>query len=387
MTVTHDTRQGWWNLVIDNSLLLVLGTVTALVWANLDYESYDHFTHGPLHFIVNDIGMVFFFALAAKEIIEARLPGGPLQSPREAAVPLLAAAGGMLAPAGIYVLLTMALDRPELTNGWAIPCATDIAFSYMAARLIFPANHPAIPFLLLLAVADDAMGLLLLAIFYPSGPLSLLNFVLLMVPALGLSYWLKRRRTINYWPYVIIGGGLSWAALFLGGVHPALALVPILPFMPHEKRDLGLFEQREVELPYTMNRFEHAFKVPVQFVLFFFGLVNAGVPLGSVGSGTWIVFAGLLIGKPVGILLMTILGVQLGLRMPSGVTYSQTLVVGLVAGIGFTVALFFATAAFEPGAILDEAKMGALFSFAAAPAAILLGRLLGINPRMPVTTR
>jgi NhaA family Na+:H+ antiporter len=361
--------------------------VTALVWANLDYESYDHFTHGPLHFIVNDIGMVFFFALAAKEIIEARLPGGPLQSPREAAVPLLAAAGGMLAPAGIYVLLTMALDRPELTNGWAIPCATDIAFSYMAARLIFPANHPAIPFLLLLAVADDAMGLLLLAIFYPSGPLSLLNFVLLMVPALGLSYWLKRRRTINYWPYVIIGGGLSWAALFLGGVHPALALVPILPFMPHEKRDLGLFEQREVELPYTMNRFEHAFKVPVQFVLFFFGLVNAGVPLGSVGSGTWIVFAGLLIGKPVGILLMTILGVQLGLRMPSGVTYSQTLVVGLVAGIGFTVALFFATAAFEPGAILDEAKMGALFSFAAAPAAILLGRLLGINPRMPVTTR
>jgi len=387
MTVTHDTRKGWWNLVIDNSLLLVLGTVTALVWANLDYESYNHFTHGPLHFIVNDIGMVFFFALAAKEIIEARLPGGPLQSPREAAVPLLAAAGGMLAPAGIYVLLTMALARPELTSGWAIPCATDIAFSYMAVRLIFPANHPAIPFLLLLAVADDAMGLMLLAIFYPSGPLSLLNFAVLMIPALGLSFWLKRRRTINYWPYLIIGGGLSWAALFLGGVHPALALVPILPFMPHEKRDLGLFDGREVQLPYTMNRFEHAFKVPVQFVLFFFGLVNAGVPLGSVGSGTWIVFAGLLIGKPLGILLMTMLGVQLGLRMPSGVNYSHTLVVGLVAGIGFTVALFFATAAFDPGEVLDEAKMGALFTLAAAPAAIPVGRLLGMSPRMPVTTR
>ena len=381
-TVSKDPRKGWWALTIDNSLLLVAGTLLALAWANLDYESYDHFTHGPLHFIVNDIGMVFFFALAAKEIIEARLPGGPLQSPREAAVPLLAAAGGMIAPASLYVLLTMVLSRPDLVNGWAVPCATDIAFSYMAARLIFPANHPAIPFLLLLAVADDAMGLMLLALFYPSGPLSLLNFVLLMVPALGISWWLKRRRTYSYWPYLVIGGGLSWAALFYGGVHPALALVPILPFMPHEKRDLGLFDEREPRLPYTMNQFEHAFKVPVQFVLFFFGLVNAGVPFGSVGSGTWIVFTGLIVGKPLGILVMTMLGVAIGLRMPRGLTYSHTLVVGLAAGIGFTVALFFATAAFEPGSVLDEAKMGALFSFAAAPAAIMLGRFMGINPRM-----
>jgi NhaA family Na+:H+ antiporter len=284
----------------------------------------------------------------------------------------------------IYFALTVALDRPELASGWAIPCATDIAFSYMAARLIFPANHPAIPFLLLLAVADDALGLLLLAIFYPSGPLSIVNFAAFMIPAIGLSIWLKRRRTISYWPYLIIGGGLSWAALFFGGVHAALALVPILPFMPHEKRDLGLFDEREVELPYTMNRFEHAFKVPVQFVLFFFGLVNAGVPLGSVGSGTWMVFSGLLIGKPVGILLMTMLGVTIGLRMPRGLDYGHTLIVGLAAGIGFTVALFFATAAFQPGAVLDEAKMGALFSFAAAPAAVLLGRLMGMSPRMGV---
>ena len=381
-TVSTDPRKGWWALTIDNSLLLVFGTVLALVWANLDYESYDHFTHGPLHFIVNDIGMVFFFALAAKEIIEARLPGGPLQSPREAAVPLLAAAGGMIAPASVYVLLTMVFSRPDLVNGWAVPCATDIAFSYMAARLIFPANHPAIPFLLLLAVADDAMGLMLLALFYPSGPLSLVNFVALMVPALGIAWWLKRRRTYSYWPYLILGGGLSWAALFYGGVHPALGLVPILPFMPHEKRDLGLFDEREPALPYTMNQFEHAFKVPVQFVLLFFGLVNAGVPLGSVGSGTWIVFTGLIVGKPLGILLMTMLGVMIGLRMPKGLNYSHTLVVGLAAGIGFTVALFFATAAFEPGGALDEAKMGALFSFAAAPAAILVGRLMGISPKM-----
>jgi NhaA family Na+:H+ antiporter len=380
-TAPHSPRTGAWAFMVDNSLLLVIGTLTALVWANLDLESYDRVTHGALHFIVNDIGMVFFFALAAKEIIEARLPGGPLAAPREAAVPLLAAAGGMIAPASLYVVLTLALDRPELMRGWAVPTATDIAFSYLAARLIFPRTHPAIPFLLLLAIADDALGLMLLAVFYPSGPLSFTSFAALMIPAIGVSIWLKQRRTMSFWPYVILGGGLSWSALYFGGVHPALALVPILPFMPHEKRDLGLFHQREVELPYTMNRFEHAFKVPVQFVLLFFGLANAGVPFGSVGSGTWVVFFSLIVGKPLGIVGLTVLGVKLGLRTPGGLTYGHALVVGLAAAIGFTVALFFTTAAFAPGSVLDEAKMGALLSFFAAPAAILVGRAMGLTPR------
>jgi NhaA family Na+:H+ antiporter len=379
----HSTGTGPWAFIIDNSLLLVAGTLAGLIWANVDYASYDAVTHGPAHFVVNDIGMVFFFALAAKEIVEATLPGGPLASPREAGVPLLAAVGGMAAPASIYIAATIFFDRPELSRGWAVPCATDIAFSYMAARLIFPRNHPAIPFLLLLAIADDAMGLMLLAVFYPSGPLSLLNFVLFMVPAVGLAVGLKRFGVLNFWPYVLLAGGLSWAALYTGGVHPALAMVPILPFMPHEKRDLGMFHPKEPDLPFTMNQFEHAFKVPVQIVLFFFGLVNAGVPLGAIGTGTWIVFGSLVVGKPLGIVVMTALGVKLGLRAPGGLTYSDALVVGVAAGIGFTVALFFATAAFPPGTALDEAKMGALFSFLAAPLAIVLGRSLGRKPNPP----
>ena len=379
----HASGSGLWALIIDNSLLLVAGTLAALVWANVDYASYDAVTHGPAHFIVNDIGMVFFFALAAKEIVEATLPGGPLASPREAGVPLLAAVGGMVAPASLFLAATAIFNHPELSRGWAVPCATDIAFSYMAARLIFPRNHPAIPFLLLLAIADDAMGLILLAVFYPSGPLSLLNFMMFMVPAIALAIALKRFGVLNFWPYVLLAGGLSWAALYTGGVHPALAMVPILPFMPHEKRDLGMFHPKEPDLPFTMNQFEHAFKVPVQFVLFFFGLVNAGVPLGAVGTGTWIVFGSLLVGKPLGIVVMTVLGVKLGLRAPGGLNYSDALVVGVAAGIGFTVALFFATAAFPPGTVLDEAKMGALFSFLAAPLAILLGRSLGLKPKPP----
>ena len=378
--MSASAKTGLWSFVLDNYLLLVMGTVAALLWANLDYSSYERFTH-LLHFPVNDIGMVFFFALATKEIVEATLPGGALESPREAGVPLLAAVGGMAVPAGLYLLQVGLSDQPELTPGWAIPCATDIAFSYMAARLIFPRSHPAIPFLLLLAIADDAMGLILLAVFYPMGPLALGSFVAFMVPALLLAWWLKRRGVKSIWAYTLLAGGLSWAALFTGGFHPALALVPIIPFMPHAKRDLGLFDPAEHHRRDTMNQFEHWWRIPVQLILLLFGLANAGVTVSSVGGVTWMVLGSLLIGKPLGIVLMTFLAVKIGLRAPGGLNYVHTAVLGLAAGIGFTVALFFATAAFPPGSILDQAKMGALLSFLAFPLAILSGRAVGLNPR------
>jgi NhaA family Na+:H+ antiporter len=368
-----------WTFVIDNSLLLIGGTLTALTWANVAPDSYDRVAHA-LHFVVNDVGMVFFFALATKEIVEATLPGGALASPREAGVPLLAAAGGMAIPATLYVAQASVYGRPELIPGWAIPCATDIAFSYLAARLIFPRAHPAIPFLLLLAIADDALGLVLLAAFYPTGPLSLATFAALMLPALGVAWWLRRRATRSFWPYLLGAGGLSWMSLYFGGLHPALALVPILPFMPHEKQDLGIFDSREHGLQDTMNRFEHWWKVPVQFILLFFGFANAGVAVTSVGTGTWIVLSSLLIGKPVGVALFTWLAIKFGMRAPGGLSLAHTVVVGIAAGIGFTVALFFATAAFVPGEALNEAKMGALLSFLAAPIAIGVGRALGVRP-------
>jgi NhaA family Na+:H+ antiporter len=208
-----------------------------------------------------------------------------------------------------------------------------------------------------------------------------LKFAALMIPAVTVAFWLKRKRVRSFWLYTLAAGGLSWAALHVGGIHPALALVPILPFMPHAKRDLGLFDEREHGLPDTMNRFEHWWRVPVQVILFFFGFANAGVQFSAVGPATGMVLSALLIGKPLGILAMVFLGIRMGLRAPGGLTYGHTLVTGVAAGIGFTVALFFATAAFPPGRILDEAKMGALLSFTAAPLAILLGRLVGLRPR------
>jgi NhaA family Na+:H+ antiporter len=373
-------RQGnVWSFVLDNSLLLVAGTIMALVWANVAHDSYAGVAHA-LHFPVNDIGMVFFFALATKEIVEATLPGGALSTGREAAVPVLAALGGMIAPASLYAIQATVQGHPELLRGWAIPCATDIAFSYMAARMIFPRTHPAIPFLLLLAIADDALGLIALALFYPSGPVSLVSFAVLMLPALIVAFWLKRRRVRSFWAYTIAAGGLSWAALYFGGIHPALALVPIMPFMPHERRDLGLFDPREHGLPDTMNRFERWWKVPVQVMLFFFGFANAGVQFSSIGPGTWIVLSSLLVGKPIGIVTTTVLGIRFGLRAPGGLSYLHTVVLGIAAGIGFTVALFFTTAAFPPSQILDQTKMGALLSFVAAPLAILAGRAVGLRP-------
>src|ERR671914_1542873 len=115
--------QGWSRIasfIFDNSLLLLGGTIAAVVWANLDLASYDGVAH-PLHFWVNDVGMVFFFALAAKEVFEATLPGGALASPRRALSPLAAAIGGMAAPAAIYVALAWTMGPPDLIGGGGVP--------------------------------------------------------------------------------------------------------------------------------------------------------------------------------------------------------------------------------------------------------------------------
>jgi NhaA family Na+:H+ antiporter len=361
----------------DNSGLLVLGGVIALVWANISRDTYVRMAQ-TLHFSVNDIGMAFFFALATKEVVEATAPGGALHSPRRAALPLAAAVGGMLIPALIFLWLTIVLDRPNLERGWAIPCATDIAFSYLAARVIFGAKHPAIPFLLLLAIADDALGLLIIAAFYPTGPLRAAEFAVGLAAALLIGWWLHRRRVLSFWPYIFVAGPVSWFAFYRGGIHPALALVPIVPFMPHVGRARGLFVDSPTRHD-TLNEFEHWWKRPVDGLLFFFGLANAGVAIGNAGPGTWFVLMAILAGKPVGILAATALAAAVGLQRPRGVTWRDLTVVGITAGIGFTVALFFATAAFPYGRLLDETKLGALLSLSAALIALAAAKVLKVG--------
>ncbi len=408
-----------WTYVSTYSLLLIAGAAIALVWANLDPASYhsvidmvliDNFVigdpHGEggdvvrtltLHYLINDVLMAFFFAIAGKEVWEAiALESGSLRG-RRALTPLIATAGGMLGPVVVYLGLAAVLGVYEtVSRGWAIPTATDIAFSYLVGRIVFGAGHPAIRFLLLLAIADDAAGLIILAVFYPTGDLAPGWLLLSLAAAVGvfvLFNWLPRRldrgnqlrpastwvrKRLSFWPY-LFAAAASWYGFQEAGIHPALGLLPIVPTIPHADRGFGVFAEAERYLTDLLNRIEHALKVPVQIVLFFFGLANAGVEFSAISEPTWLVLAGLIVGKPVGIFLFGwVAAVALGLGLPKGMALRDLMVVGFVAAIGFTVSLFVASVAFPSGPVQDAAKMGALFSFAASFLAIIAGRMLRV---------
>ncbi|MEM9349067.1 MAG: Na+/H+ antiporter NhaA [Pseudomonadota bacterium] len=413
-----------WNFVQNYSLLLIAGALIALVWANIDAESYHHFVefkiwdHAPighyhdghrtltLHYLVNDILMALFFAIAAKEVWEAIiLKNGSLRG-KKAATPLFATAGGMIGPITVYLGLALVLGSDTfdaVANGWAVPTATDIAFSYLVGRLVFGAGHPAVRFLLLLAIADDAAGLIILAIFYPSGDLAPVWLLLSVAAAVGvfvLANWLPRRldrgdqsranstwvrKTLKFWPYVI-AACMSWYGFMMSGLHPALGLLPIVPTIPHADRDFGIFAEAEAHMHDLLNEIEHGLKVPVEFILFFFGLLNAGVEFSSMGDATWLVLLGLIVGKPIGILLFGWIAARpLGLGIPEGMRIIDLVVIGFVAAIGFTVSLFVAAVAFDAGPVQDAAKMGALFSFIAAVLAIVAGKVLRVEKQQHAT--
>ncbi|MGI9393451.1 MAG: Na+/H+ antiporter NhaA [Boseongicola sp.] len=415
-----------WDFVINYSVLLIAGALIALIWANIDASSYHHFVEFELihdfiighphydeagqvefrsltlHYLVNDVLMAFFFAIAAKEVWEALiLKNGSLRG-RKAATPLVATAGGMFGPIAVYLGLAAFLGSDvydAVANGWAIPTATDIAFSYLVGRLVFGAGHPAVRFLLLLAIADDAAGLIILAVFYPSGELAP-EWLLLSLAAVVVAYlifnWLPRRldrgdqlrkrstwvrEKLGFWPY-LIGGCLSWYGFQESGLHPALGLLPIVPAIPHADRAFGIFSEAEQYLSDLLNQCEHLLKHPVEVVLFFFGLMNAGVEFSAIAAPTWLVLAGLLIGKPAGILLFGWFAAgPMKLGLPQGMRTIDLFVIGCIAAIGFTVSLFIATVAFDPGPVQDAAKMGALFSFVAAIISIVAGIVAKVEKR------
>ncbi len=347
-----------------------------------DGEHGGHHSVTTVRFIVNDLLMAFFFAIAAKEVWEALLPRGPLSDKRKAAMPLLATLGGMVVPAGVFLLgCALTGNLEELGRGWAVPAATDIAFCYMVARLIFGPGHPAIPFLLLLAIVDDAAGLVILAVFYPqkAGGIDF-TWLLLAVAAVGIGMTFARLKLHSFWWYLLIPGSMCWYAFYQAGIHPALGFVPIIPTMPHAQTDLGLFARKEWGRDDTLNEFEHWWKNPVEVILGLLGLVNAGVLFSHLGTPTWIVLAGLVLGKPLGIAGFVLVGQKLfGLSLPERMTFRDVLVVGMVAGIGLTVALFVSDAAFRGRDVLDSVKMGALFSAVAAPLAFVLAKMLRIE--------
>jgi NhaA family Na+:H+ antiporter len=374
------------NLLREFSIPLLVGVVLALVWANGAPESYDRFLQGnflgPLsvHFLTNDIFMVFFFGIATVEITRSFLPGGDLYPVSKSVNPLLATAGGVVGPALVYLMLNHIIGEPELQRGWGIPTATDIAFAWLVARLIFGNKHPAISFLLLLAIADDGIGLAIIAVFYPDPrfPVEPL-WLLLTLAGMLVAYALRTQQIRSYWPYVIMGGILSWTGLFKAHFHPALALVFIIPFLPHAMAETKhFFEEDRTDLS-TMAQFEQEWKVIVDFGLFLFGLGNAGVTFAQVGTATWLVLLSLIIGKTAGIFALGSVAVRLGFPMPQGMQMKELLVVGIIAGFGFTVALFVAGVAFIDPVHEGAAKMGAMLSCIAALIAVIAAKLLKIK--------
>lgn len=412
-----------WGFVMQYSILLVSGSIFALVWANVSHESYTHFNHLiliddffighlhvdatgnghrtlTLHYLVNDVLMALFFAVAGKEVWEALiLEDGSLRGSK-AVTPLFATVGGVVGPVAVYLSIASLLGSTTfeaVSNGWAVPTATDIAFSYLVGRIIFGRGHPAVGFLLLLAIADDALGLMILAVFYPTGDLELQWLVLsvgVCIAAFVFFNWLPRKldkgkqhRPHSTWvrrkfaglPY-ICAGCVSWYGFQESGLHPALGLLPVIPAIPHSDRDFGFFDEAEEHLHDVLNELEHLLKYPVEIILALFGLMNAGVQFSAVGSTTFLVLAGLLIGKPFGIMLFAwIASRHFGLGLPEGMSFRDVCVVGCVAGIGFTVALFVSSVAFPAGEIQDAVKMGAVLSFFGVIISVVVAKVVGVE--------
>jgi NhaA family Na+:H+ antiporter len=376
------------HLLREFSVPLLAGVVVALIWANLAPEGYHHFNHAPLlgelsfHFITNELFMVLFFGMAAAEITKSCLPGGDLHPLRKAVNPLLSTLGGVIGPIIVYLSLNAMIGVPQLGRGWGIPTATDIALAWLGASLVFGRRHPAIAFLLLLAIADDAIGLVIIALFYPdpTHPLAP-QWLGLTLTGMIIAFLLRREKASNYWPYLLLGGGLSWLGLFKAHVHPALALVFIVPFLPHAKREhKHLFEENPRDFS-PLAGFEHEWKVVVDFGLFMFGLANAGVEFAAIGVATWLVLTSLALGKTCGIFSMGLLGKRLGYPLPSHVGKKELLLVGMIGGLGLTVALFVAGEAFTDPLIQGAAKMGALLSAGSGILAMIGGKIMQVQRR------
>ncbi|HEU4546981.1 MAG TPA: Na+/H+ antiporter NhaA [Microlunatus sp.] len=382
------------------SILLLVAATAALIWANSPWAaSYDAFWHTTigidigsfrleesLQHWVNDALMVIFFFVVGLEIKYELVTGG-LRDPKTAALPIVAAFGGMLVPAGLYLLIA---GGGAGSAGWGIPMATDIAFAVGVLGLLGRRIPSAARlFLLTLAIVDDIGAIIVIAAFYTED--LHLEWLALALVLLAVMVALRALRVWALWVYAVLGF-FVWFATLESGVHATLAGVAIGLITPATSllkedvarryasralRDRHLDPEELSRMRFLLNE-----SVPVverlqtslhplssYVVLPIFALANAGVPLGggalgdaltsTVGLG---IAAGLVLGKPLGIVLACLVAVRLGLgRLPDRTTWPMVVGLGSVAGIGFTVSIFIAGLSF-PGSeeLTAEAKVGIL---------------------------
>ncbi len=363
---------------LEHYLVLPLGGLLAIVWANTYATSYFE-TAQALAFWVNEVGMALVFAYVAQEAIEAAMPGGTLHPWRSTVAPIIGGIGGVAGAVAMYAGYIRAGDEEMLAQGWPVVCAVDLLFSMAIARWVFTRTAPA-SFLVVLALTTDVVGMIVvsrspqyqLASAHPATGL-------LIIPALAVCVALRYFGTRSIWPYLVLAGPLSWVACYTTHVHPSLALLPIVPFLSHTARDFT-GQTTDDPGPHTSRtHLEYVLRHPVQAIAFLFALVNAGVLIRGFDTGTWAVLLGSLVGRPVGILAAVGLAVVAGFRPPRVIRWRELVVIALAAAPGLTFALFLATAVFPTGPLLVQTKIGALLTAAGALPALLAARLLHVG--------
>ncbi len=399
-------------------IVLVIATITALVWANSPWkQSYFELWHTHLsialgsHSIdltleqwVNEGLMTIFFLVVGLEI-KRELVEGELRDPRTAALPAIAAVGGMIVPALIYVAINAGGNG---AGGWGIPMATDIAMAIGVVSLLGSRVPPSLKlFLLALAIVDDIGAIVVIAIFYSDS----IHLVPLLV-AVGFLLSVAGARLIGVrfvLVYVALGAGL-WLALHDAGVHTTLAgvvlglMAPTRPFRQSELVDEeALLDISTVETAAetamlaresvsVVEWMEHLLHPWTSFLIVpLFALANAGIPITSTSVSnaftsriTYGVVVGLVVGKLVGVVGASWIATRLRIgTLPADATWRGIVGVGALAGIGFTVSLFVAGLAFDDEPILqNEAKIGILAAslIAAAFGSVILLRTPGREP-------
>lgn len=367
-------------------LLMLLAAVTALLWANLGtagYEAVSTFVIGPMdvaHWASSGVLTIFFF-LAGLEL-KQEFSDGSLAEPRKALVPIAAAVGGIIVPALIYLVINGAHPAGD-HRGWAVPMATDIAF-VMAILAIVGRGLPRAlrAFLLTLAIVDDLGAILVIAVAFTA---DLSPVWLLAALACFVLWWLLQYRRRGAWYVFLPLGVLAWWCLHASGVHATIAGV-VLGLLTRARRDPG-------EAAAPVQRWQHRWQpissglaVPV-FALFAAGVTLEPELLGRLFSDPVAlgVAAGFLLGKPIGITLTAWLTTRLtGAALDPSLHWRHVLAGGLLAGVGFTVAIFVTELAFGGGPEQDIAKTAVLLTSACA--AVLGGGLLALMGRTGTAT-
>jgi NhaA family Na+:H+ antiporter len=372
-----------------SGVVLLIAAALALGWENSpwapSYEALWHLKLGfgvapylpayDLHFWVNDGLMTVFFLVVGLEI-RREIHEGSLSDPKVAVLPMIAAVGGVIVPALLYVLLN---TDPVTRSGWAIPTATDIAFAVGILSLVGKGVPSALRMLLLtLAIIDDIAAILVIAFFYSSG----IAYAGLGLVAAGVVLVLLMQR-VGILAY-LIPGALMWYGMLSAGMHPTLAGV-LLGLLTPATASFGRNKCLDPTAIAPVHQVEAALHPWVAFgIMPFFALANAGVSLTglnlSAGQPLTVaagIVAGLVLGKPVGIVLAAFAAVSLRVcTLPEDVTWRHMLLLGLLGGIGFTMSIFISNLAFRDPVLLSAAKFAVLIaSVAAAVLGLVLGRL------------